>query len=383
MPLEVMVGQVFSVAAYGAHATAPSEEARAENLARFGVATPAEVVARYHLGSVTYFTHTGPETTNIGTPQEVQALSQALQEASVAASGVGLLIATDQEGGSVARVRAPATEMPEAAVFGELGDPGLARRAAEIMGTELTALGIRWDFAPVADVDVNPDNPVIGDRAFSSDPTVAATMVAAQVEGFTAAAVASTLKHFPGHGDTTVDSHEALPTITHDRATLDAVDLPPFVTGIAAGAPSVMIGQLAVPALDPSGVPATLSAPIVTGLLRGELGFGGLVVTDGLNMGALDGFGTAGEIAVAALNAGVDVLLLPTDLPAAYDAVLAAARSGAIPMERLQEAVDHVLALKQALGVLQPAPLDPAALALVGAPDHAAFRAELARLCSC
>ena len=138
-----------------------------------------------------------------------------------------------------------------------------------------------------------------------------------------------------------------------------------------------------MPALDPSGVPATLSAPIVTGLLRGELGFGGVVVTDGLNMGALDGFGTAGEIAVAALNAGVDVLLLPTDLPAAYDAVLAAVQSGAIPMARLQEAVDHVLALKQSLGVLQPAPLDPAALSLVGAPDHAAFRAELARLCSC
>lgn len=383
MPLEVMVGQVFNVAVFGDHATEPSAAARSANLGAYGVATPVEVVQHYHLGGVTYFTNGGPETTNIGSPAEVQALSQALQAASLAANGSGLLISVDQEGGRVARLSAPATVMPAAEVFGQIGDPELAMRAAQIVATELRAVGITWSFAPVADVNSNPGNEVIGDRAFGADPGLVASMVTATLQGLGSAQVAGAVKHFPGHGDTTVDSHDSLPTIHHDSETLAAVDLPPFVAGIQTGASAVMVGHLAVPALDPTGVPATLSTPIVTGVLRRQLGFRGLVVTDGLSMGALSGFGNAGEISVAALRAGVDVLLLPTDLPAAYEAVLAAARDGTLPLDRLSEAVARVMALKAMVGVTTPAPLDPAAVALVGAPEHRQFRADLGARCGC
>ena len=381
LTLEEQVGQLLVVEVFGDDATAPSASAQAHNLARFGVATPAEVVSHHHVGGVTYFGHPtveGAGVSNVADPLAVAELSAGLQAAAAADSGVGLLLGIDQEGGPVVRLRDPVTVFPAAQTIGDIGDPDLARRVAEVVGTELRALGITVDFAPVADVDSNPANPVIGVRAFSAEPDVASAMVAAAVQGFAAVDVAATIKHFPGHGDTTVDSHLELPTVTADLARLRDVELPPFVAGIAAGAPLVMVGHLAVPALDPSGVPATLSAPIVTDLLRGQLGFDGVVVTDGLQMGALDGFGDDGEVAVRALEAGVDLLLLPGDPAAVSQAILAAVDEGRLTPERIAASVERILALKASLGVLDPPAVDVAAAAeVLAAPAHDDVLAEV------
>jgi beta-N-acetylhexosaminidase len=226
-----------------------------------------------------------------------------------------------------------------------------AELAARITGEELRAMGVFADYAPVADVNVNPRNPVIGVRSFSSVPGLVSQMVAAQVRGYQAAGVAATAKHFPGHGDTAVDSHVGLPVIGHGRATLESVDLLPFVAAIDAGVDAVMTGHLLVPAIDDSGLPATLSAPIVTGLLRGRLGFDGVVVTDSLRMeGVRTRFGD-GEIAVRALLAGADQLLDPPDLPEAYDAVLDAVASGRISQQRLDDSVRRILRMKADRGL--------------------------------
>lgn len=385
MTTEQLIGQLFMVEVFGASAHDPGAEARQANRAAHGVDTPAEVVSAHQVGGVIYFEHPGVagDVTNVQGPEQLATLSADLHAAAAAATGVGLLIAVDQEGGRVARIHEPATVFPAAARIGATGDVGLARDVAGVIGSELRALGIGIDFAPVADVATHPSS-AIGDRAFSADPDVVAAMAAAQVEGFRAAGVAPTVKHFPGHGSTPADSHETLPVIARDEAALRAVDLPPFAAGIAAGAPLVMIGHLAVPALDPTGTPSSVSRPIVTDLLRGEMGFDGVVVTDGLNMDALDDVGDSGEIAVRALEAGVDVLLLPRDLPAAIAGVRAAVDSGRLDTERIIASVRRILELKAALGVLDAPGIDPsAAAATVGAPAHAGVRERVREACGC
>jgi beta-N-acetylhexosaminidase len=396
MTLEQKVGQVFAVTVVGDDAAAVSQAAAAANTALYGVATPAEVVARYHLGGVAYFDHDqGAGTSNVDDLAATARLSAGLQAAAAADTGVGLLIGADQEGGRVVRLRDPAVTFPAAAAIGATGRTDLAREAGAVTAAQVRAVGVNWVYAPVADVALDPANEVIGDRSFGPDPAAVAGFVRATAEGLAAGGVLPTLKHFPGHGDTAVDSHSALPTIEHDRQTLAAVDLPPFAVAAALsgeGTPvSVMLGHLAVPAIDPSGRPATIS-PAIVDLLRAPpsggglgdgLGFDGLVVTDAFNMGALDGFGDSGSLAVQALAAGVDVVLMPTDLPAAWTAVLEAVRSGALPEARLDEAVARILQAKAALGVLSAAaavPGDPAAL---GSAEALAIRQAVRDACGC
>jgi beta-N-acetylhexosaminidase len=392
MALEQKVGQVFTVTVVGDAAAEVSADAAAANTALHGLATPAEVVAAYHLGGVVYLDHDlGAGTSNVDDLTRTAALSAGLQQAAAADTGVGLLIGVDQEGGRVRRLREPATTFPAARAVGDVGDVDLARRIGEVTAGQARAVGVNWVYAPVADVDLDPANEVIGDRAFSRDPDVVAALARATAEGLAAGGVLPTFKHFPGHGDTAVDSHTALPTIDHDRATLDTVDLPPFGAAgdlAAAGVPvSVMTGHLAVPAVDPSGRPATLSAPILD-LLRapaaaGGLGFDGLVVTDAFNMGALQGFGDSGRLAVDALAAGVDVVLMPEDLPAAWTAVRDAAQDGSLPMARLDEAVRRVLRTKAALGLLDAAAIPPPDPSALGGAEAQAVRDELAARCGC
>ncbi len=301
MSLEEKVGQLFVMRVYGHSATAPDQADIDANLKEIGVRTAAELVARYRVGGIIYFSWAH----NTRDPHQIADLSNGIQQASLALPrGLPVLISTDQEHGIVARVGRPATLLPGAMALGAGGSRTDALTAGRIGGTELRALGIRQDYAPVADVNVNPANPVIGVRSFGADPDAVAGMVAAQVTGYQRASVAATAKHFPGHGDTAVDSHYGFPVIEHTREQWNTIDAPPFRAAIRAGIDSIMTAHIMVPALDDSGDPATLSRPILTGILREELGYDGVVVTDSLGMqGVREKYGDD-RVPVLALKAG-------------------------------------------------------------------------------
>jgi beta-N-acetylhexosaminidase len=317
----------------------------------------AQEISRYQLGGVCYFA--GRPDGNL--PEEVAETTVTLQ----AAAPVGLLISTDQEGGRVARLRRGFTTFGSAMSMAALDDPTAVREAAAVSGRELRAVGINHVFAPVADVNSDPANPVIGTRSFGSDPARVARNVVAAIAGYRDAAVASTAKHFPGHGDTATDSHLGLPVVGRTVHEWRQVDQPAFTAAVAAGVDAVMSGHLvlrwAASAADPD-VPATYSRRVLTDLLRTEMGFAGMVVSDALEMaGALQGRDSA-TAAVDALLAGVDQLLMPVDLPATVAALQQAVSNGVVPMERLDQACLRVLRLKERLGLLNgSAEVDPAA----------------------
>ncbi|WP_435057201.1 glycoside hydrolase family 3 protein [Streptomyces sp. bgisy060] len=350
MSLEEKVGQLFVMRVYGHSATAPDQADIDANLAEIGVRTAAELVERYHVGGIIYFSWAH----NTRAPQQIAELSNGIQRAALARPvPVPVLISTDQEHGIVCRVGEPATLLPGAMALGAGGSRADARTAARIAGGELAAVGIRQNYAPVADVNVNPANPVIGVRSFGSDPHAVAGLVAAQVQGYQRVGVAATAKHFPGHGDTAVDSHHGLPTITHTREQWAELDAPPFRAAIEAGIDSIMTAHIVVPALDPSEDPATLSRPILTGILREHLGYDGVVVTDSLAMeGVRTKYGDE-RVPVLALLAGADQLLNPPKLDVAWNAVLAAVRGGELTEERLDASVLRILRLKAKSGLLR------------------------------
>lgn len=370
MSLEEKVGQLFVMRVYGHSATAPDQADIDANLTEIGVRTAAELVERYHVGGVIYFTWAH----NTRDPHQIAELSNGIQRAGLAQpTPLPLLISTDQEHGIVCRVGEPATLLPGAMALGAGGSHSDARRAAQIAGAELAAVGIRQNYAPVADVNVNPANPVIGVRSYGSDPQAVADLVAAQVKGYQRAGVAATSKHFPGHGDTAVDSHYGLPTITHTRAQWAELDAPPFRSAIAAGIDSIMTAHIVVPALDPSEDPATLSHPILTGILREQLGYDGVVVTDSLGMeGVRTKYGDD-RVPVLALKAGVDQLLNPPKLDIAWNAVLQAVKNGELTEARLDESILRILRLKAKLGLFRKPFVTAAGVdRTVGTADHLA-----------
>ncbi|MGW1939759.1 glycoside hydrolase family 3 protein [Streptomyces goshikiensis] len=348
MSLEEKVGQLFVSRAYGHSATDPDPADAEKNLAQFGVRTAAELVSRYHLGGVIYFAWAR----NTRTPHQIAELSNGLQRAAAATgAGVPLLLSTDQEHGIIARIGKPATLLPGAMALGAGRSTDAARRAGRIAGTELASMGIRQDYAPVADVNVNPANPVIGVRSFGSDPRAVAGLVAAQVRGYQGAGVAATAKHFPGHGDTETDSHVGLPVMRHTRAQWEELDEPPFRAAVAAGVDAVMTAHIVFPALDPSQDPATLSHPVVTGILRERLGFRGVVVTDALDMAGVRQKYGDDRVPVLALKAGCDQLLNAPDLALAQRSVLAAVAAGELSEARIEESVLRILELKARRGL--------------------------------
>ncbi len=266
---------------------------------------------------------------------------------------VPLLMAGDFEGGLSFRLQG-ATDLGKPMLWGATGSSELSEAAGRITGLECRALGFQWSFAPVLDVNVNPANPIINVRSLGEDPQAVARLGAAFVRGCEATGVLSTGKHFPGHGDVDTDSHLALPTVPGDRARLDAVELVPFRAAIAAGMSSIMTGHLAVPGLGtPADLPATLSPAILTGLLREELGFAGLIVTDALDMGALHEDPDAPDPALPALLAGADILLMPKDPQATIDAVAKAVRDGTVPAARVDDAALRVLRAKLRTGLYE------------------------------
>ncbi|MFI7316040.1 glycoside hydrolase family 3 protein [Streptomyces venezuelae] len=374
MSLEDKVGQLFVMHVYGHSATDPDPADVDTNLRELGVRDAAELIARYRLGGIIYFGWAH----NTRSPHQIAELSEGIQKASPT---VPVLISVDQEHGAVARIGAPATLLPGAMALGASGSHEHAREAARIAGAELRALGIRQDHAPDADVNVDPANPVIGVRSFGADPAAVAGFVAAQIEGYRSAGIASAAKHFPGHGDTTDDSHTELPHIHHTREEWDRYDAPPFRAAIAAGVDSVMTAHIVVPALDPSGDPATLSRPILTGILREELGYDGVIATDSLAMrGVRTKYGDD-RVAVLALKAGADQLLNPPRPDVAWNAVIDAVGNGELTEERIEESVLRVLRMKARVGLLDhvlhedgtpstpPAPT-PSVDAAVGTPAH-------------
>jgi beta-N-acetylhexosaminidase len=354
MTLEQKVGQLFMTYAYGDRAdTQAAADVRA-NQSAHGVDNAQQLIDRYKLGGVIYFAWSN----NVNDTAQIAGLSNGVQRASLDATNTPALISTDQEGGVVFRV--PATELPGNMALGAGRSTQDAHTAAVIGGSEIRSVGVNWNFGPVADVNVNAANPVIGVRSFSEDPQLTAGLTAAQVRGYQEQGIAAAAKHFPGHGDTAVDSHTGIPVINHTREEWEAIDKPPFQAAIDAGIKAIMTAHIVVPALDPSGDPATLSKPIMTGILRKEMGYNGVVITDSLGMaGVREKYGDA-RVPVLALEAGVDMLLMPPDLDLAYNAVLEAVRSGELTEDRIDTSVKRILRLKWDLGLVQDPYVDAA-----------------------
>ncbi len=288
---------------------------------------------------------------NIQTPDQTTQLISALQ----ADSELGLFIAVDEEGGTVARIgnneAMGTTAFPNMKTIGDTGEVQQAYQVGSTIGSEIARFGFNLDFAPVADVDSNPDNPVIGDRAFSTDAAAAAEMVEAAVDGFRDSGMLCTLKHFPGHGDTDTDSHLGYTELDKSLDQLRETEFVPFQAGIQAGAQFVMVAHIAVPQVTGNDLPATLSS-VMTSLLKEELGFEGIVITDSMQMEAITDRYSSGEAAVLAIQAGVDMILMPENLQEAAQGLLQAVESGEISRKRIQESVLKILETKAEAGIL-------------------------------
>jgi beta-N-acetylhexosaminidase len=316
---------------------------------------------------------------NVETPEQVARLANDFQ---AAAGPVPVFFSTDQEGGHVARMKAPFTMMPGNMPLGATRDETLAYAAAHAVGEELTAIGINLNFGPSADVNNNPDNPIIGVRSYGEDPELVAGMVAAQVKGYQDAGAISCAKHFPGHGDTAVDSHLGLATIPYGLDRLERLELVPFKAAIAAGVSFIMTAHIVFKALDPDR-PATLSPIVVDGLLRRDLGYDGVVITDCMEMkGIMSHYGIA-QAAVMAVEAGVDVLAVchtPSRQEAVRNALLEAVRSGRISEARIDQSVARILGCKAKFRLDERRAVDLDAVPrIVGSEEHRSIEQEIAR----
>jgi beta-N-acetylhexosaminidase len=304
---------------------------------------PLEIVQ--HLAGAVLFAR------NIASAEQTRALAGSLRDA--APPGTPLVVAIDQEGGPVSRIATFGTPYPAAMALGAADDTTLTQAVYRTMGDELASLGVTLDFAPVADVNCNPRNPVIGVRSFGEDPGKVGEHVAAAIAGLHAAGVGATAKHFPGHGDTDVDSHRAVPVVRHDGARLRRVELPPFRAAIESGVDAVMSAHVALPAIDESGVPATLSSAALHDLLRNELQFGGVICSDCMEMQAIASNFDPGEAAIASLAAGADLLLYSSSLDVsgrAMQAVADAVRDGRLDRKRIDASLERIAALRRKYG---------------------------------
>jgi len=334
MSLERKVGQLMSVAFHGTKITSSLEA----------------MIRDRGIGGVILYSENFTDAA--GLAKLVADLDQIARDA----KSVPLFFEIDQEGGPVIRINKGATILPGQMALAATADPERSvRTAATIAAAELRALGVNWNFAPVADVNDEPTNPIISNRSFSSDPARVSSLVTAVVQAYGAAGFFCCAKHFPGHGSTTTDSHTGLPKIEVDRATLDRIELPPFRAAIAAGVPAIMSAHIVVPALDATPeLPVTLSKAVMTDLVRNTLGFRGIVVTDDLEMGALKNVGEAAA-GLRALQAGADYLLFRFDESAQLEGhrlITDAVRSGSMSATQLDESVRRVVDAKRRFGIL-------------------------------
>jgi beta-N-acetylhexosaminidase len=350
-----------------------------------GTAVDAELrgmIKDFHIGGVILFAR------NVQSPEQVARLTNELQTIALESGHPGLVIAIDQEGGRVARLTegTGVSEFPSAMALGATGDPENAHRMATAMAAEMGAVGINVNFAPDLDVNNNPSNPVIGTRSFSSDPVSVAEFGIAFARGLQEKGVLAFGKHFPGHGDTAIDSHIDLPLVPHDRARLNQIELAPFREAIQSGFAGIMSAHVTFPAIDPTpGLAATLSRSVLTGLLRHELDYNGLIATDSLEMGALAANGYPPAVAAAlAFAAGADLLLLNRDHSMhrnAFANLMQIIQDGKVSQEQLDASVQRILQTKAKFGILAPRLIaDPAkAGESIGTAEHHELALELAR----
>jgi beta-N-acetylhexosaminidase len=328
------------------------------------------LAADFDLGGVIYFAR------NVAEPAQVRDLSR---EVRALERDWPYWVSVDQEGGRVARLRRPFTEWPPAATLGRSGSDELAGRFADALAAELDAVGITLDYAPVLDVHTNPKNPVIGDRALSDDAGRVARLGEVLIRRLQSAGIAASGKHFPGHGDTTLDSHEALPVVEHDRDRLESVELVPFRRAIDAGVATIMTAHVVVPAFDPDR-PASLSPAIVTGLLKRDMRYDGVVISDDLGMKAVAAATALPDATVAAIEAGCDMVLLCNatvdDQVRALEALIRAAESGRLPRARLDDAFRRQREAKAR--VRRPADRPAPTLDCVGSLAHQVVAEEMA-----
>lgn len=346
-----------------------------------GLSIPPELRAlarEFDLGGVIFFAR------NVESPEQVADLAR---EAQGLASDLPLWVSVDQEGGRVARLKAPFTVWPPMLTLGRSGDEQLAKRFARALAAELKAVGISLDYTPVLDVHTNPRNPVIGDRALAERAEDVARLGRVIIETLQAEGIAACGKHFPGHGDTSTDSHFELPLIEHPPDRLEAVEFVPFRAAVEARVASIMTAHILVPAFD-AARPATLSAAMVDGLLKQKLGYGGLVLSDDLEMKAISSRYGIPEATVGAIAAGCDAVLMCGAMQdvqtAALEAVIHAVEDGTLPLARVQDALTRHRRVKERfLSSTAPArsrPLAGRALrALLGSDEHQAVAAEMAR----
>ena len=334
-------------------------------------------IRKYHIGSLVMTVPVDGAVLLKSDPDVAANLLNRLQES----SKLPLIVAADFERGVSMRLNG-ATVFPHAMAFGATGKPENAEAFGRITAFEARAIGVHWNLFPDADVNSNPANPIINTRSFGEDPRQVADFVAAYIRGAHQGSMLTTAKHFPGHGDTATDSHLGLAQVTGDLARLDAVELPPFRRAIEAGVDAVMVAHVTVPALDsaPNRV-ATTSRAIVDGLLKEELGFKGIVVTDALDMAALTRLyaQNIGRAAVDSFNAGNDVLIIPADLDASYRSLLEAVQSGEISRQRLDQSVRKILELKASLGLNKARLVDPDQLSVkIAKPENVAVGQRIA-----
>lgn len=312
-------------------------------------------IHKCHPGGVILFSQ------NIKTIPQTQKLIKDMQ----AISNIPLFIAIDEEGGRISRLnnseKMHATRLPGNEVLGKTGDPEMAYEVGALLGRELSSLGFNMNFAPVADINTNPENPVIGDRSFGSDPNKVADMVEAMVRGMQEQNVCAVLKHFPGHGDTASDTHTGAVVINHNIERLRTNEFIPFERGISAGADGIMTAHIKAPQITKDELPATLSGKFLKEILRDEMGFERLIITDALEMGAISKYWTSADAAIKAIEAGADMLLIPESLEEAFEALIEAVRQGRITEERLDRSVRRVLSVKNDRGILsgRKSDLDP------------------------
>jgi beta-N-acetylhexosaminidase len=332
---------------------------------------------KYHVGSFAMTVHVDGPFLLRSEPYEAAELLNRMQKE----SKQPLLFAADFERGVTTRLLGT-TNFPHAMAFGADGKVEDAETFGRITAQEARAVGVHWNFFPDADVNSNPANPIINTRSFGEDPKQVGDMVTAYIKGAREGGMLTTVKHFPGHGDTATDSHLGVASVNGDRAHLDSIELPPFRQAIAAGVDSVMVAHVTVPALDPDpNHVATISPAVVSDLLEKQLGFKGLIVTDALDMAGLTHLfaNDIGRAAVEAFKAGNDMLIIPADLGASYESMLKAVRSGEISRERLDHSVLKILKIKGALGLNKSRTVDLSTIATsVGKPENIAFGQQVA-----
>jgi beta-N-acetylhexosaminidase len=367
LTLEEKIGQVFMIWCRAGFLNVESPE----------YLQMRDAMQKYHVGSFAMTVHVdGPFLLRTG-PYEAAELLNRLQRD----SKLPLLFAADFERGVSMRLTGT-TNFPHAMAFGADGKKEDAEMFGRITAQEARAVGVHWNFFPDADVNSNPANPIINTRSFGEDPQQVGDLVTAYIKGAHEAGMLTTVKHFPGHGDTATDSHLGVASVNGDRAHLDSIELPPFRQAIAGGVDSVMVAHVTVPALDPDpNHVATISPSVVSDLLEKQMGFKGLIVTDALDMAGLTKLfvNDIGRAAVEAFKAGNDLLLIPADLGASYEAMLRAVKSGEISRQRLDHSVLKILKAKASLGLDQSRTVDLNALAnTVGKPDNIAFGQQVA-----